>query len=334
MTPRSMSRRPVAPSGPARLRGDCGDVAFRGRVDARTRPARARESARRQRAARAARILGLAAALAAAGSLSAAACRPEPASGPVAELRPESGEGIAGWLVSTWPAGQSERTRWSENNVRWAEDGALELVLAANAGAGTGATGTGIAETGGRPMLGGEIQSRACAAEGRWTWRVQAPRMVPGAVFGLFLFQARYGEDPWLEFDIEFVGEDTTQFQIDIHIADEEGRRRSLGQMPGGPPVVELPFDAAAGMHDYSIELVPNAAIFRVDGEEVGRFGPEDMPGGVWRTGPVRSFVDLWAVAPPQEAWAGRWSDPGRPLVARIEALGLPSADIDAQARP
>ncbi len=33
------------------------------------------------------------------------------------------------WLISDWNAGQSNITQWSPDNVRVADDGAVELVL-------------------------------------------------------------------------------------------------------------------------------------------------------------------------------------------------------------
>jgi beta-glucanase (GH16 family) len=215
------------------------------------------------------------------------------------------------WLVSDWDAGQSTRLRWHPRNV-YVEDGTLRLRLD---WAPDGAA---------RPLRGAEIQSGGVAREGTWTWRVKAPEMVPGAVFGLFLYQANYRKDPWREYDIEFVGADTTRIQLNVHFETEDGRHVSLDQARGGPVVVDLGFDAAEGFHDYSITVAPDEAVFRVDGEVVGRFGPEDMPERTWSPGRLRSFVDLWAVAPGQESWAGRWGWPGRPLVAELQDAAVP----------
>lgn len=215
------------------------------------------------------------------------------------------------WLVSDWDAGQSARVRWHPDNVRTVED-SVRIVLD---------TAPDAAE---RPLRGGEIQSGTVARTGTWTWRAKAPEMVPGAVFGLFLYQADHETHPWREYDIEFVGADTTKVQLNIHFETDDGRHVSLDMMRGGPVTVDLGFDAADGFHDYAITVRPEEAIFHIDGEEVGRFGPSDMPEETWSAGPLRAFVDLWAVAPPQEDWAGVWRAPAEPLVAEIRAVTLP----------
>ena len=215
------------------------------------------------------------------------------------------------WLVSDWDAGQSARVRWHPGNVGRDGDAVTLTLDRAEDGAD-------------RPLRGAEIQSGLVAQGGTWSWRARAPRMASGAIFGMFLYSADHDRDPWREYDIEFVGPDTTQVQLNIHFETDAGRHVSLGQARGGPVIVDLGFDAAKGFHDYAITVTDRSAVFRIDGDVVGRFGPADMPDGIWRPGLLRGFVDLWAVAPPQEDWAGRWRWPGHPLVAQVQAVGLP----------
>ena len=73
--------------------------------------------------------------------------------------------------------------------------------------------------------------------------------------------------------------------------------------------------------------MTDTAAIFYVDGEIVERFSAADMPGGIWNIGPMKSDVDLWAVAPGQEEWAGRWVDTGEPLIGRIAGADIRSGE-------
>jgi beta-glucanase (GH16 family) len=42
--------------------------------------------------------------------------------------------------------------------------------------------------------------------------------MVDGAVFGMFTYRADHFNDPWIEFDFEFVGADTTKVRLNIHM--------------------------------------------------------------------------------------------------------------------
>ncbi len=218
------------------------------------------------------------------------------------------------WMVSDWPAGQSSIVQWSSANVRPGAEG-IELVLDSNPASAVGV------ET--RPYLGGEVQSKGVADTGVWSWRARAPKMVEGAVFGMFLYRADHEKQPWREYDIEFVGGGTTDVELNIHFEDASGRHVSL---LGGPKKIDLGFDAAAGFHDYEIEVQPERAIFRIDGKIVGNFGPSDVEGSVWSMGPLRSFVDLWAVQPAQAGWAGVWDFDGVPLTATLEAVSLPPA--------
>lgn len=218
------------------------------------------------------------------------------------------------WAVSDWPAGQSSIMGWSPANVRPGTDG-IDIVLGSNPASEVGA------ET--RPFLGGEVQSKGAAETGVWSWRARAPKMVEGAVFGMFLYRADHEDDPWREYDIEFVGEGTTEVELNIHFEDASGRHVSL---LGGPKKVELGFDAAEDFHDYEIDVKAERAIFRIDGKVVGDFGPADVEGSVWSTGPLRSFVDLWAVQPAQAGWAGVWDWDGMPLTATLAGVSLPPA--------
>lgn len=215
------------------------------------------------------------------------------------------------WLVSTWDAGQSSIMTWSRDNVRFNADGSTDFLLSK---APDGTT---------RPYLGGEIQSYEVATTGTWSWTAKAPQMVDGAVFGMFLYQEDYRNDPWLEYDFEFVGADTTKVQLNIHMEDAQGRHISLDQAKGGPVIVDLGFDAATREAHYEVTVTDRSATFRIDGKVVGQFDASDMPGGVWYSGPMKSLVDLWAVAPGQEAWAGDWTYPGTPLVATVDSYEI-----------
>lgn len=217
------------------------------------------------------------------------------------------------WYVSTWAAGQSTITDWSPDNVRHAADGAVELILDR------------AEPTRAEPYEGGEIQSNVTASTGTWSWTAQAPDMVDGAVFGMFVYRADWQNQPWLEFDFEFVGADTTRIELAVHMGTADGRRVSNIEST----VVELGFDAALASHRYEIVVTGQEAIFRVDGFVVGSFDSSDLPGGVWNTGPVRGYADLWAADPRYEIWTGPWVDPGRPLVARLEGAELNAGQID-----
>lgn len=223
------------------------------------------------------------------------------------------------WLVSDWAAGQTSNMNWEADNVRRTATGAVELVLDRSA---PGAS---------RPYAGGEIQSDASATTGTFAWHAKAPVMRPGAVFGLFTYRADWQNQPWVEFDFEFVGADTTKVQLNIHMENAAGQHVSLAEKKGAPVIIDLGFDAAQGVHDYKVVVAAQGATFLVDGKVVGVYGPADMPQGVWQLGPMKSYVDLWC-AQGLDSWAGTWAGGPTPLVARLDGVEVRAGDLTAAA--
>lgn len=214
------------------------------------------------------------------------------------------------WIVSDYPATQSSRLRWSPDNVIWHTDGSFDLVLQPSA--------PGSA----RPFTSGEVATVQTAATGTWEWTLQAPDMVDGSVLGMFLFQADPNM-PRIEYDFELVGSDTTEIEVNIHMANAEGQRVTLAT---GPRTIDLGFDAADGQHSYTIEVTGTEATFSADGRELVTLTAADMTDNAWRVGDMRAYVDLWPVSPGgQEYWAGPWVYPGAPMVAKVTAMGLVS---------
>lgn len=213
-----------------------------------------------------------------------------------------------GYMVSDYPATQTSRLRWSPDNVIWHTDGSFDLVLEPSP-AGTD-----------RPFVSGEVATTATAMTGTWEWTLQAPDMASGSVLGMFLFQAD-PQSPRAEYDFEFVGDDTTQIELNVHMQNASGQ---IVTLEGGPQTIDLGFDAALGQHTYTIEVTGTSATFMVDGRELATYTATDMIGDAWRVTDLRAYVDLWPVSPGgQEYWAGPWVYPGSPMVAKVTAMGM-----------
>lgn len=155
--------------------------------------------------------------------------------------------------------------------------------------------------------------------------------MQDGAVFGMFTYKANYQTQPWVEFDFEFVGSDTTKVQLNIHMENSSGQHISLDQAKGHAIIVDLGFDASLAKHTYEVSVTTTGATFYIDGKIVGQYGPQDMPGGVWQIGPQKSFVDLWSVSPGQESWAGDWNYNGTPMVANFDGFDIRPNEYGSQ---
>lgn len=224
-----------------------------------------------------------------------------------------------GWLASDWAAGQTSNMNWEADNVRRTSTGAVELVLDKSA---AGAS---------RPYAGGEIQSDATATTGTFAWKAKAPVMQSGAVFGMFSYRADWQKQPWVEFDFEFVGKDTTKVQLNIHMENAAGQHVSLAEKKGAPVIVDLGFDAAQGTHEYKVVVGTQSATFLVDGKVVGVYGAADMPQGVWQIGPMKSYVDLWC-AQGLDSWTGTWAGGSTPLVGSVGGVEVREGDLTAAA--
>ena len=199
------------------------------------------------------------------------------------------------WLISNWDQGFASPTEWQADNV-YQEGETTFLQLDADS----------IREPGTNQFAGAEIQSNVEATTGTWGWQVKAPQMVPGAVFGMFLFQADWGS-PRLEFDMEIVGDDPTRVEIVTHMAMADGRIQTVYRM------VQLGFDPSAGVNDYEISLDGSSATFWINGLVVATFDKEDF-GGYWRSGEVRSYTNLWATQ--ASGWAGTMDPATLPIRA------------------
>ena len=244
------------------------------------------------------------------------------------------------WQVSDWNAGQSSIVRWSPKQVKWdSANQTLDFTLDKSAkGAGAG-----------RPFVSGEVQSKFSAYEGTWSWTAMAPDLVSGSIFGLFTFQADWSTDKWLEFDFEFLGKDGTDrdgdgdidiwaVRLNIHMENAAGQHVTLEDKVGSV-IIPLGFDATETYATYSVNVTKDGATFLIngqtvsyklaDGTTVSTFTCTHMPDGTWTVGEtqMKSFINLWAVDPSLEGWAGKWTYPGKPLVGKVAAAEYTAAD-------
>ncbi|EYD78182.1 putative protease [Rubellimicrobium mesophilum DSM 19309] len=187
----------------------------------------------------------------------------------------------------------------------------------------------GSAAPGSYNATGGEMRSGETADIGTFEWAAQAPQMKSGTVFGMFAIAAGSAQRT-LEFDWEFVGADTRHVQVTVHMENSAGQHiRNLERT-----MVDLGFDAAAGVHDYDIRVTGKSAVFLVDDAPVASFDASDMPGGVWYSGNLRSVVNLWAGDSRYNTWTGAYSPLASPIKARIVDADVRDGDLSGQPTP
>jgi len=137
----------------------------------------------------------------------------------------------------------------------------------------------------------GEYKSLHTISHGRLTFRAK-PARGSGVVTGLFTYTGTSGTANHDEIDIEFLGKDTTGVQFNYFVAGVGGHEFWL----------PLGFDAALAFHDYSIEWLPNAINWYVDG--VLKHTVNAGAGVALPSRPQNIFMNLWA-STGVNAWTG-----------------------------
>jgi beta-glucanase (GH16 family) len=126
----------------------------------------------------------------------------------------------------------------------------------------------------------GRVESRFQAASGA------------GLVSSLFTYTGPSDGNPHDEIDIEILGQDTTKLQANYFV----------GGVGGHEHIIDLGFDAAAGLHTYAFEWRPDSITWYVDDLLVYSVTAAVLP-----TTPGRIMMNLWAVDATAEAWAGHY---------------------------
>ncbi|EYD74324.1 Uncharacterized protein Rumeso_04105 [Rubellimicrobium mesophilum DSM 19309] len=217
-----------------------------------------------------------------------------------------------GWLIANWDNPLSPIHEWQADNVFKTTDGGVALRLDRSGSK--------------EPYAGGQIRSEDVDKLGTWSWTAQAPKMVNGEVFGMFMRGHEAGTDRPLEFDWEFVGKlGNSRVKITAHMEDAAGHHiKNFGYVDVG-----LGFDASKGFHRYETTVTATEAVFRVDGKVVQTIDRSDMPGGVWYSGPMRSYVNLWATDPQRADWSGVFTGEGLPLTGHLRRAETPGVDYN-----
>jgi len=157
------------------------------------------------------------------------------------------------------------------------------------------------------PFASGEYQSIALISYGRLTFRAKAIA-ASGVITGLFTYTGAADGQPHDEIDIEFLGKDTTQVQFNYYTAGVGGHEVLL----------PLGFDASTGFHDYTIEWLPSAINWYVDG--VLKHSVNAGAGVTLPSFAQHIVLNAWA-ATGVNAWSGAFNYMGVPLTAQVDQV-------------
>jgi endo-1,3-1,4-beta-glycanase ExoK len=157
----------------------------------------------------------------------------------------------------------------------------------------------------GKPYAAGEYRTTDLYSYGRFETRMKAVKN-PGVVTSFFTYTGPSDGQPWDEIDIEILGKNTTQMQVNYF----------TNGVGGHETVINLGFDASSGYHDYAFEWWNGGTInWFVDGRLVHQ---ENGSRGPLPTRPQRIMMNLWPGIG-VDSWLGRFTYPGRTLTATYD---------------
>lgn len=186
-----------------------------------------------------------------------------------------SPQGLQQWNISDSRAnGGSYRCGFTRNAVQTPNN---ELMLSI--------TNDAVAD---KPTGCGQLLHDGVFGYGLFSGQIQ-PLAAPGVVTALFLY-AETSDGINQEIDIEFVGKNTIQMWATAY-RDAKPTTQSI----------DLGFDAATAMHNYSFNWTPQAISWQVDGQEVLRF-TDNLPRYVRQS----LYVSTWLRQPSD--WAGQYN--------------------------
>ena len=148
---------------------------------------------------------------------------------------------------------------------------------------------TDLATCSNQPYASGEYRSRELYRYGRFETRLKAVKQ-SGVVTAFFI----YNDNPHDEIDIEILGLDPTQMQVNYFTNGVGGHEK----------IIPLGFDASAAFHTYAIEWLPNMIRWYVDDQLVHT--EVDSQGNLPTT-PGKVMMNFWPVTVDVEQWAGRF---------------------------
>ncbi len=233
-----------------------------------------------------------------------------PTPAPVAPSPPRSSEGFQ--LLWEDPFDTLDSTRWAAQTHSW--DGNLAQFTPDNVAVVDGRLQISLTPSGdeAKPYDGVEYRSVDAFTYGKVEASMRFAKG-SGVVSSLVLIFTPWPPDDWNELDIECLGNTTGEVQFN-HMVNIPPADPVSGHLQF-PEKIDLGFDPTADFHTYTIEWLPDAVRFLVDGvvvheptEEVSRL-----------VLPQNILLTIWASD--SASWAGRIDDTTAPTFAEVDWL-------------
>jgi beta-glucanase (GH16 family) len=207
----------------------------------------------------------------------------------------------ARWSTSSgWTNGAPFAVGWRTDHVA-VSGGALSLALDANPCA------VNPAACAGKSLAAGELRSNAFYGYGNYSAVLQAGAG-SGVVNGFFTYTGPSDGKPWDEIDVEILGRNPTQLQLNYFVNGVGGQEH----------VVDLGFDASASAHSYAFNWSADAIRWYVDGALV--YSVAGAAGTPLPSHTGRIMGNLWAVDASASNWAGSFA-PGSTASAQFASI-------------
>lgn len=154
-----------------------------------------------------------------------------------------------------------------------------------------------------KPYYGSEVYTTAKYRYGKFVVEMQ-PNSPPGVVTSFFLMDGLYFEEEmidWFEIDIEFPGT-TTRISYALHYMVND-------DLESTSKTVDLDFDAAEQVHEYTIEWTADSIRFLIDGEQSALFNDPNIMKELQH--PLSIHMNYWVSS---SGWAGEFNERRLPL--------------------
>ena len=165
----------------------------------------------------------------------------------------------------------------------------------------------------GKPHGSGQYQSLGFHGYGCYEARMR-PVRAAGVVSSFFTYAGPHdngGNGLHNEIDIEFVGANTRRLQTNFWA--------NGAPTVGNERYIDLPFDAADGLHQYAFKWTSTGIEWFVDGVSVHKVLDSTTPTPKAADSLQKIMVNLWPVDATAASWAGTFSYPGTPLSATYD---------------